>query len=98
MVKPLTLTQKTEKVLTVRFCPPLPYRSVAQFGSAGDLGSSGRKFESCHSDQALTGKSRYNLLKIFKKAICFHQHIRDEKLSTQGGNALHLYVSVAQMA
>lgn len=24
---------------------------VAQFGSAGDLGSSGRRFESCHADQ-----------------------------------------------
>lgn len=30
--------------------PHLAYRDVAQFGSASDLGSRGRKFESCYSD------------------------------------------------
>ena len=28
------------------------FRGVAQFGSVSDLGSEGRKFESCLSDQA----------------------------------------------
>ena len=37
------------------FLPPPKYRGVAQFGSALEWGSRGRKFDSCHSDQKKKG-------------------------------------------
>ncbi len=40
------------------------YLGVAQFGSALDWGSRGRKFKSCHSDQIAT-----ELFKLKKRGI-----------------------------